>query len=74
MLLRYAFDPDFPPDGLCEANGTSVTSLLRKLGEEDNSGNVFFLPLSLSSALAMVFMRTKGNPTAQMSQVCVPVT
>lgn len=70
MLLGYAFDPDFPPDGLCEANGTSVTSLLRKLGEEDNSGNVFFLPLSLSSA----FMRTKGNPTAQMSQVCVPVT
>ncbi|XP_036903316.1 LOW QUALITY PROTEIN: serpin B9-like [Sturnira hondurensis] len=33
------------------------------------AGNVFFLALSSSSALAMVFVGTKGNTTSQMAQV-----
>ena len=55
-------------DALSEANGTFALTLLKKLGE-DNSRNVFFSPLSISSALAMVLMGARGNTEAQMSQV-----
>ncbi|XP_008577273.1 PREDICTED: serpin B8 [Galeopterus variegatus] len=55
-------------DDLCEANGTFAISLLKILSEKDKSGNVCFSPLSISSALAMVFMGAKGNTAAQMSQ------
>uniref|UniRef100_A0A9L0S6I7 Serpin B8 n=1 Tax=Equus caballus TaxID=9796 RepID=A0A9L0S6I7_HORSE len=55
-------------DDLCEANGTFAINLLKMLGEKDNSRNVFFSPLSISSVLAMVFMGAKGNTAAQMSQ------
>ncbi|KAF5925010.1 hypothetical protein HPG69_008686 [Diceros bicornis minor] len=55
-------------DTLSEANGTFALNLLKKLGE-DNLKNVFFSPMSISSALAMVFMGAKGNTAAQMSQV-----
>nr|XP_017819021.2 serpin B6-like [Callithrix jacchus]XP_054100261.1 serpin B6-like [Callithrix jacchus]XP_054100262.1 serpin B6-like [Callithrix jacchus] len=54
-------------DALSEANGTFALHLLKKLGE-NNSNNIFFSPLSISSALAMVFMGAKGNTAAQMSQ------
>ncbi|XP_032007982.1 serpin-like protein HMSD isoform X1 [Hylobates moloch] len=54
-------------DALSEANGTFALNLLKKLGE-NNSNNMFFSPLSMSSALAMVFMGAKGNTAAQMSQ------
>ncbi|KAJ8790618.1 hypothetical protein J1605_004591 [Eschrichtius robustus] len=55
-------------DALSEANGTFALTLLKHLGE-DNSKNVFISPISISSALAMVFMGAKGNTAAQMSQV-----
>lgn len=61
-------------DDFGEANGTFAINLLKMLGEEDNSQNVFFSPLSISSALAMVFMGAKGDTAAQMSQVGVPAT
>lgn len=54
-------------DTLAEANGTFALDLLKKLGE-DSSKNVFFSPMSISSALAMVFLGAKGNTAAQMSQ------
>ncbi|XP_023977889.1 serpin B6 isoform X2 [Physeter macrocephalus] len=54
-------------DALSEANGTFALTLLKHLGE-DNSRNVFISPISISSALAMVFMGAKGNTAAQMSQ------
>lgn len=56
-------------DTLSEGNGTFALNLLKKLSE-DNSKNVFFSPVSISSALAMVFMGAKGNTAAQMAQVC----
>jgi serpin B len=34
-----------------------------------NMENIFYSPLSISSALAMVYMEVKGNTTAQMAQV-----
>lgn len=55
-------------DNLGEANGAFAINLLKMLGEEDNSRNVFFSPLSISSALAMVLMGAKGDTAAQMSQ------
>ncbi|XP_053427887.1 serpin B8-like [Nycticebus coucang] len=55
-------------DNLCKANGTFAIALLKLLGEEDNSRNVFFSPLSLSSALGMVLLGAKGNTAAQMTQ------
>ncbi|XP_036086002.1 serpin B8 isoform X4 [Rousettus aegyptiacus] len=53
---------------LREANGIFAINLLKMLGEEDRSRNVFFSPLSVSSALAMVFMGAKGDTAAQMAQ------
>lgn len=55
-------------DHLREANGTFALNLLKILGE-DSSKNVFFSPMSISSALAMVFMGAKGNTASQMIQV-----
>ncbi|XP_060029989.1 serpin B6-like isoform X3 [Erinaceus europaeus] len=54
-------------DSLSEANGTFAFNLLKKLGE-GNSKNIFFSPLSISSALAMVLLGAKGNTAAQMSE------
>uniref|UniRef100_A0A9L0SEM8 Serpin B6 n=4 Tax=Equus TaxID=9789 RepID=A0A9L0SEM8_HORSE len=67
-LMNGAVDALAIMDTLSEANGTFALNLLKKLGE-DNSKNVFFSPMSISSALAMVFMGAKGNTAAQMSQV-----
>lgn len=55
-------------DPLLEANGTFAFNLLKTLGE-DSSKNVLFSPLSISSALAMVFMGAKGTTAHQMIQV-----
>uniref|UniRef100_A0A8C9DUS4 Serpin B6 n=1 Tax=Prolemur simus TaxID=1328070 RepID=A0A8C9DUS4_PROSS len=54
-------------DALSEANGTFALNLLKTLGE-DGSKNVFFSPMSISSALAMVSMGAKGNTATQMTQ------
>uniref|UniRef100_A0A8C8VTS6 Serpin B6 n=1 Tax=Peromyscus maniculatus bairdii TaxID=230844 RepID=A0A8C8VTS6_PERMB len=50
------------------SNGTFALNLLKILGE-DSSKNVFFSPMSISSALAMVFMGAKGDTASQMIQV-----
>ncbi|KAL1774951.1 serpin B8 [Sigmodon hispidus] len=55
-------------DYLCEANGSFAISLLKLLGEENKSRNLFFCPLSVSSALAMVYLGARGNTAVQMSQ------
>ncbi|ELV13982.1 Serpin B6 [Tupaia chinensis] len=54
-------------DSLSKANGTFALNLLKVL-TEDNSKNVFFSPMSLSSCLAMVLMGAKGNTAAQMTK------
>ncbi|XP_020033581.1 serpin B6 isoform X2 [Castor canadensis] len=52
---------------LLEANSTFALNLLKTLGE-DSSKNVFFSPMSISSALAMVFMGAKRTTADQMAQ------
>ncbi|XP_049620982.1 serpin B6-like [Suncus etruscus] len=52
---------------ILKANITFALDLLKKLGK-DSSRNVFFSPLSISSALAMVYLGARGNTAEQMSQ------
>ncbi|KAM4718260.1 LOW QUALITY PROTEIN: uncharacterized protein FYW61_016142 [Anableps anableps] len=54
---------------LTSANTTFSLALLRKLGDNDNTANIFFSPFSISSALAMVMLGARGNTAAQMSEV-----
>ncbi|XP_014715079.1 serpin B9 isoform X1 [Equus asinus] len=56
-------------DVLSEANGSFAFRLLKILGQDNPSHNVFYSPVSISSALAMVFLGAKGNTAAQMAQV-----
>lgn len=52
-----------------EANTSFFLALLKKLSEDDNTGNVFFSPFSISAALAMVMLGAGGSTAAQMSEV-----
>ncbi|XP_043854026.1 serpin B6-like [Dromiciops gliroides] len=54
---------------LSEANNTFTLNVFQKICEEDNSRNVFYSPLSLYCALAMVLDGAKGNTAAQIQQV-----
>ncbi|XP_077876569.1 serpin B6 isoform X1 [Ictidomys tridecemlineatus] len=55
-------------DPLLEATSTFALNLLKRLGE-DSSKNVFYSPISISSALAMVLLGAKGTTAVQMAQV-----
>ncbi|XP_059901806.1 leukocyte elastase inhibitor-like isoform X5 [Gadus macrocephalus] len=54
---------------LTEANITFTLALFKKITEENKSGNIFYSPLSISSALAMVLLGARGNTSTQMSEV-----
>ncbi|XP_044513853.1 serpin B6-like isoform X2 [Gracilinanus agilis] len=56
-------------DSFSEANGPFAINLLKKLSEKDNSQNVVFSPLSISSALGMLLLGAKGNTAAQIAKV-----
>ncbi|XP_046880325.1 leukocyte elastase inhibitor-like isoform X2 [Hypomesus transpacificus] len=53
---------------LAEANANFSLALFQKIAEETPTGNVFFSPLSISSALAMVLLGARGNTATQMSE------
>ncbi|XP_059901804.1 leukocyte elastase inhibitor-like isoform X3 [Gadus macrocephalus] len=53
---------------LTEANITFTLALFKKITEENKSGNIFYSPLSISSALAMVLLGARGNTSTQMSE------
>lgn len=52
-------------DPLLEANSTVALNLLATVSKEKVE-NVFFLPISISSALAMTFVEAKGNSARQI--------
>uniref|UniRef100_A0A8C2CS42 Serpin domain-containing protein n=1 Tax=Cyprinus carpio TaxID=7962 RepID=A0A8C2CS42_CYPCA len=54
---------------LSAANTQFSLNLFKKISEGDASGNVFYSPISISSALSMVSLRAKENTVAQMFQV-----
>nr|XP_046226557.1 leukocyte elastase inhibitor-like isoform X2 [Scatophagus argus] len=57
------------PTHLSKANTSFCLDLFKKLSDEDKTGNIFFSPFSISSALAMVMLGARGNTAAQMSEV-----
>ncbi|XP_042597708.1 leukocyte elastase inhibitor-like isoform X1 [Cyprinus carpio] len=54
---------------LSAANTRFSLNLFKKINVENSSKNVFYSPISISSALAMVTLGAKGNTAAQMFQV-----
>ncbi|XP_010185057.1 PREDICTED: serpin B6-like isoform X2 [Mesitornis unicolor] len=58
-------------DSLCAANTTFALDLLRKLYENKSGENIFFSPFSISSALSMILLGSKGNTEAQIAKVCL---
>ncbi|XP_059544418.1 leukocyte elastase inhibitor-like [Myotis daubentonii] len=50
------------------ANTRFAVDLFRTLKDSDPSGNIFISPMSISSALAMVFLGARGTTEAQMSK------
>nr|XP_046226561.1 leukocyte elastase inhibitor-like isoform X2 [Scatophagus argus] len=53
---------------LSKANTSFCLALFNKLSDDDKTGNIFFSPFSISSALAMVMLGSRGNTAAQMSE------
>lgn len=56
-------------DTLSEANGTFAIRLLKILCQDKSGRNVFYSPMSISSALCMILLGAKGNTAVQMAQV-----
>ncbi|KFO04593.1 Leukocyte elastase inhibitor [Balearica regulorum gibbericeps] len=56
-------------ENLCNANSRFALDLLRRFNETNPTGNVFFSPVSVSAALAMVLLGAKGNTEAQVLKV-----
>ncbi|NXB40614.1 SPB6 protein, partial [Eulacestoma nigropectus] len=56
-------------ESLCAANTTFALELLRKLCEKKSGQNVFCSPLSISSALSMVLLGSRGSTEAQIIKV-----
>ncbi|XP_032078401.1 leukocyte elastase inhibitor-like [Thamnophis elegans] len=56
-------------ESLSTANTTFALDLFKQLCAQEPTKNLFFSPLSISSALLMVLLGAKGNTEAQMSKV-----
>ncbi|KAK9528008.1 hypothetical protein VZT92_014512 [Zoarces viviparus] len=52
-----------------KANTSFSLALFKKLSDDDKTGNIFYSPFSISSALAMVMLGARGNTATQMSEV-----
>ncbi|XP_061446549.1 leukocyte elastase inhibitor-like [Rhineura floridana] len=55
-------------DKLANANTHFALDLFQKFSESNPTGNIFFSPLSVSAALAMVVLGARGNTAAQLSK------
>ncbi|MBN3275640.1 SPB6 protein, partial [Polyodon spathula] len=56
-------------ESLASANTSFALDLFKKLSNDRKAGNIFYSPLSISSALAMVYLGARGNTAAEMAQV-----
>lgn len=56
-------------ENLPTANSRFALDLLRRFSEANPTGNIFFSPVSISAALAMVLLGAKGNTEAQVLKV-----
>lgn len=55
-------------ESLAAANANFSLELFKKITETNKAANVFYSPLSISSALAMVYLGAKGNTATQMHE------
>ncbi|XP_053105226.1 leukocyte elastase inhibitor-like [Hemicordylus capensis] len=55
-------------DKLTNTNTHFALDLFQKFCEANPTGNIFFSPLSISAALAMVFLGSKDNTAAQLAK------
>ncbi|XP_027146430.1 leukocyte elastase inhibitor-like isoform X2 [Larimichthys crocea] len=53
---------------ISNSNTDFACKLFRTLSQKDPSGNIFVSPLSISSALAMVYLGAKGDTATQMAK------
>nr|XP_046246751.1 leukocyte elastase inhibitor-like [Scatophagus argus]XP_046246752.1 leukocyte elastase inhibitor-like [Scatophagus argus] len=53
---------------ISSSNTAFALELLRTLSQANPTGNIFVSPLSISSALAMVYLGAKGDTAAQMAK------
>lgn len=56
-------------ENLRNANSRFALDLFGRFNETNPTGNVFFSPVSVSAALAMVLLGAKGNTKAQVLKV-----
>ncbi|XP_018412425.1 PREDICTED: leukocyte elastase inhibitor [Nanorana parkeri] len=56
-------------DALTNACTNFSLDLFRKLCESNSTGNIFYSPISITTALAMIYMGTKGKTAEQVSKV-----
>ncbi|GCB82989.1 hypothetical protein scyTo_0023804, partial [Scyliorhinus torazame] len=56
-------------DNLSKANCRFTLDLFRKLIEENEAGNIFFSPFSISTALAMVYLGARNNTASEMAKL-----
>ncbi|XP_066578700.1 leukocyte elastase inhibitor isoform X2 [Amia ocellicauda] len=55
-------------DSLASANTQFSLDLFKKLTADHKDKNIFYSPISISSALAMVFLGARGNTATEMAQ------
>ncbi|XP_041101205.1 leukocyte elastase inhibitor-like [Polyodon spathula] len=55
-------------ESLARANTIFALDLFKKLSNDRKAENIFYSPLSISSALAMVYLGARGNTAAEMAQ------
>ncbi|KAG9347880.1 hypothetical protein JZ751_003897 [Albula glossodonta] len=55
-------------ESLSAANTNFSLNLFKKISDVNKTGNIFYSPFSISSALAMVYLGARGNTATQMSQ------
>ena len=67
--LLFVSDTMASPTPLSKANTTFSLALLQKFGDDKKTGNIFYSPFSISSALAMVMLGARGQTASQMAEV-----
>nr|XP_046157881.1 leukocyte elastase inhibitor-like isoform X2 [Oncorhynchus gorbuscha] len=63
-----------PSSTVRNSNTAFALDLYRTLSENHADGNIFFSPLSISSALAMVYLGAKGDTAKQMAKEFIEAT
>lgn len=59
----------FAMEQLSTANTAFALDIFRLLCNDNHTGNIFISPYSISSAMGMLFLGTRGETAAQLSKV-----